>query len=334
MPMPRMPRFNAWELIKIFLAISLFVLIISGINLNDLINLFRNVSPIWLIASFVVYFLMSMTKALQYYVLIGGRITYPRMLYIVTVQNIVSNFIANSAGIASYLATLKLEEGIKFSRAAIVFVITKVMDVFLIGLFLGVSSVILWSHIQDLQPVIILLLLGISLLVSLFLATLLFRKSFVRVVESVLRTFRVLEFPLIQRGVESLKALAEQEHKSVLQMVLQAFCLSSLYFFLVLVLSFISYRLFSIPFGMWVIIFVSCLLQLISLVPISVFGGLGVNEISLVYLYGFFGLSQSVIPAIAVGIRVLSYLSSISGLWYLPAFTYFTHHKKAIDEAL
>jgi uncharacterized protein (TIRG00374 family) len=332
--MPKTQRFNAWGLVKILLAISLFVLIISGVNLSDLTNLFRNVSPVWLIASFVVYFLMSMTKALQYYVLIGGRVTYPRMLYIVTVQNIVSNFIANSAGIASYLATLKVEDGIKFSRAAIVFVLTKAMDIFFIGLFLGVSSVILWSQIQDLQPVIILLLLGISLLVFSVIATLLFRKSFVSLVELVLRAFRVLKFPFIQRGMESLKALAEQEHKAVLQMVLQAFCLSFLYFFLVLVLSFITYRLFSIPFGMWVIIFVSCLLQLISLVPISVFGGLGVNEISLVYLYGFFGLPPTVIPAIAIGIRILSYLSGISGLWYLPAFAYFTHHQKPIDEAL
>ena len=332
--MKKASRFNIWELIKILLAISLIMLIIAQVNLNDLVNLFRNVSPGWLIASFVVYFLMSMTKALQYYILIGGQISYPRMLYIVIVQNTVSNFIANSAGIASYLATLKVEEGIKVSRAAIIFVITKVMDVFFIGLFLCISSVILWTRVQNLQPVLVVLLLGIGLLVFLFAATLLFRKSFVRIVESVLQTFRVLKFPFLQRGMESLKVLAEQDHRLVLQMVFQAFSLSSLYFFLVMVLSFISYRLFSIPFGVWVIIFVSCLLQLISLVPISVFGGLGVNEISLVYLYGFFGLSQSVIPAIAVGIRVLSYLSGVSGLWYLPAFSYFTRNKKTVDEVL
>ena len=128
--MKKASRFNIWELIKILLAISLIMLIIAQVNLNDLVNLFRNVSPGWLIASFVVYFLMSMTKALQYYILIGDQISYPRMLYIVIVQNTVSNFIANSAGIASYLATLKVEEGIKVSRAAIIFVITKVMDVF------------------------------------------------------------------------------------------------------------------------------------------------------------------------------------------------------------
>ena len=332
--MPKVQRFNIWQLFKILLAISLLVLIIAQVNLNDLVSLFRNVSPGWLIVSFIVYFLMSMTKTLQYSMLIGGQISYPRMLYIVIVQNTVSNFIANSAGIASYLATLKMEEGIKVSRAAIVFVVTKVMDVFFIGLFLGLSSAVLWWQIQVLQPVIIILLLGISLLVFLFAATLFFRKSFVRILESVFRVFRVLKFSFVQRGIDALKALAEQDHKLVWHMVFQAFCLSFLYFLLVMVLSFISYRLFSIPFGIWVIIFVSCLLQLISLVPISVFGGLGVNEISLVYLYGFFGLPTSVIPAIAVGIRVLSYLFGISGLWYLPAFTYFRRNKKAVDEVL
>ena len=322
--------FNVWQLIKILLAISLIVLIISKVDSDELIGLFRNVSPGLLVSSFVVYFLMSLTKAFQYYVLIGGQITYPRMLYIVMIQNTVSNFIANSAGIASYLATLKLEDGIKVTRAAVIFVITKVMDVFFIGLFLGISSAIIWEQVQDLQVLVVLLLVGISLLVLLFMATILFRKSFVRILESVFKIFRIGNLPFIQRGLESLRTLAEQEHKQVLKMVLQAFCLSSLYFILVLALSFISYRLFSIPFGIWVIVFVSCLLQLISLVPISVFGGLGVNEISLVYLYGFFGLSPGVIPAIAVGIRVLSYLSAISGLWYLPAFTYITRFKNRV----
>ena len=56
--MKKASRFNIWELIKILLAISLIMLIIAQVNLNDLVNLFRNVSPGWLIASFVVYFLI------------------------------------------------------------------------------------------------------------------------------------------------------------------------------------------------------------------------------------------------------------------------------------
>jgi uncharacterized protein (TIRG00374 family) len=248
-------------------------------------------------------------------------------LYIVTIQNTVSNFVANSAGIASYLATLKLEDNIKLTRSAIVFIITKVMDVFFIGLFLGISSAIVWTQIRDLQLLIILLLVAIGFLLFLFGAAILLRKPFVRAMESLLRRFRLVQLSFIQRGIESLKALAEQDHKMVLPMVFQAFSLSLLYFTLIMAMSFISYELFSIPLGGWAIVFVSCLLQLISLIPIGIFGGLGVNDISLMYLYSFFGLSQSIVPAIAVGFRILGYLSGVLGLGYLPAFSYFTRYK-------
>jgi hypothetical protein len=216
--MQKTQSLRIWEWIKILLAIGLIVLIVSQVDLNELIALFRNASPIWLILSFVTYFLMSMTKALQYYVLIGGQITYPRMLYIVTIQNTVSNFVANSAGIASYLATLKLEDNIKLTRSAVIFITTKVMDIFFIGLFLGISSTMVWAQIQDLQLLIILLLAAIGFLLFLFGATVLLRKPFVRVMESLLRGFKLAQISVIQRGIESFKALAEQDHKLVLQL--------------------------------------------------------------------------------------------------------------------
>jgi uncharacterized membrane protein YbhN (UPF0104 family) len=136
-----------------------------------------------------------------------------------------------------------------------------------------------------------------------------------------------VQLSVIQRGIESLKALAEQDHRMILPMMVRAFSLSFLYFSLIMAMSFVSYQLFSIPLGAWAIVFVSCLLQLISLIPIGIFGGLGVNDISLIYLYGFFGLPQSIVPAIAVGFRILGYLSGILGLGYLPVFSYFTRHK-------
>jgi uncharacterized membrane protein YbhN (UPF0104 family) len=52
--------------------------------------------------------------------------------------------------------------------------------------------------------------------------------------------------------------------------------------------------------------------QLISIIPIQVFGGLGVSEVTTMYLYGLFGVTAEVIAPILVGARVLFYLTNLS----------------------
>lgn len=325
--MKNIKEFSVWDLIKILVALVLLVIILSRLKFDDLLSLFEKVPLLGLMSYFFVYFLMTMAKAFQYYVLIDRRIPYFRMLYIMVINITLSNFVATSAGITSYLTMLKLEDGIKMTRTATIFIITKITDILFIGLFLGVSSWMLWTNIVELRVVTIALVAGISLLIITFLATVLFRKSFVRIVESVLKAFHIENISMVQRGVGILWALAEQEQMVVLQTMFRAFYLSGLYFSLALVLSVMTYELFAVSIDIWSIFFVSCFLQLISLVPISVFGGLGVNEISLAYLYGFFGLSQNEIPVLVIGIRVLGYVMGVVNLWYLPVYMSYIRYK-------
>ena len=109
-------RSKLWKLTKILLAFGLLAAIASRVKFVDLINLLAHLPLPGLIASFAIYFLMNMAKALQYHILINGRVSYFRMLYIVLINNTISNFIASSAGIASYLAALKMESSINFTK--------------------------------------------------------------------------------------------------------------------------------------------------------------------------------------------------------------------------
>jgi uncharacterized membrane protein YbhN (UPF0104 family) len=89
-------------------------------------------------------------------------------------------------------------------------------------------------------------------------------------------------------------------------------------------------RLFVIPITVWSIVFISALIQLISIIPISVFGGLGVAEISLMYLFGIFGIRQEESAVLVVGLRLLSYLLNGLSLVYIPIFSYFDRKKMSI----
>ena len=72
-----------------------------------------------------------------------------------------------------------------------------------------------------------------------------------------------------------------------------------------------------------VLIFVNSWIQLISWIPIQVFGGLGVAETSQVYLYGLFGIPATQMATVSVGLRVILYLFNLISLLYLPSQTLF-----------
>ena len=106
-------------------------------------------------------------------------------------------------------------------------------------------------------------------------------------------------------------------------MIILATGLSFLYYVANLGLLYTNIRLFVIPITVWSIIFISALIQLLSIIPISVFGGLGVAEISIMYLFGFFGIPQEESAALVLGLRILSYLFNGLSLVYIPIFSYF-----------
>jgi uncharacterized membrane protein YbhN (UPF0104 family) len=73
------------------------------------------------------------------------------------------------------------------------------------------------------------------------------------------------------------------------------------------------------------------MLQLISYLPIQVFGGLGLTETSMLYFYGFFHSPQVELAAILIGMRLLFYLENLLVLIYLPLHSLFSRRPAGRD---
>ena len=79
-----------------------------------------------------------------------------------------------------------------------------------------------------------------------------------------------------------------------------------------------SLQAFSFDTGILPVVFVNVLMQLVSYLPIQVFGGLGVTETTMLYFYGFFNFPQTELAAVLIGNRLLFYLTNLAVLLYLP----------------
>ncbi len=326
-PIPLSKRI--WNIFKYVLAALLVLFILSKTSVQDIVELVRHVSLAWLAVSFVLFFLMNMMKAMQYYVLSGRQASYPRVLSIVVVQNALTNFIATGAGIASYLTMFTVDEGVRLRRAAAAFVIAKIGDLTIVWALLLVSSLMLWNQIAVLKILTIVFLFIIPLGIAAFVALILLRQKFVSAVHALAGFLHLERFSFTKRGLDVLQFLAEQDGNMILRLVQLAVLCSLVYMTLTMLWVYASLRTFSMILPASVILFVNSWLQLISWLPIQVFGGLGVAETSQVYLYGLFGISVAQMATVSIGLRVSAYLFNLISLLYLPLQNLF--HRKELQ---
>ena len=314
---------SLWNIVKIILAALLVGFVLSKTNLTQLFALRERISLPWLALGIVLYFSLTLLKALQYYFLIGRRVEYPQVLNIVVVQNAISNFIATGAGIASYLALFRVEQGVKFSRAALAFALTKVGDLISIWLFMLVASLLVWSQVTSLHGLIIFLLAVIGAAILVFFIAMFLRQKFVAVLAWIVDKLKLSRLGFVTKLMDLLSSLAEQEHSFVFRMVGIGVAFSLVYMAFTMTWIYASLQTFSFAIGILPVVFVNIFMQLISYLPIQVFGGLGVSETTSLYLYGIFNFPQTELAAVLIGARLLFYLTNLAVLLYLPVHALF-----------
>jgi len=322
-----------WNIFKILLAVVLIVFVFSKTNFADVIGLLKKLSPLWLGISFVLFCMLTLIKSYQYYLLNGRQAPYARVLYVVIMQNAISNFIAGGAGIASYLTMLSVDEGVKFRKVLSAFVVAKVGDLLSVWIILFASSVLLWDQIGAVKYAVIFLLVAILGAVIVFVLAALLRQKFVSLVKAILAWMKLDRISLVQRGVDFLQLFAEQDSQLVLQTMFTGLIYSLVYMVVTLFWFYANIRAYSLDFPFSVVTFVNAFIQLISWVPIQVFGGLGVSETSLVYLFGIFGLPTAQIAAMGIGLRILLYVFTLVVLLYLPLSILFDRQGRSSQDA-
>jgi uncharacterized membrane protein YbhN (UPF0104 family) len=321
-PSSRPSRSSAlWQFLKIVLALGLVIYVLSKSDFADLVSTLRNASVFWLVVSGALYFLLTLLKALQYSVLMRGRLTYAQVLNVTIWQNAVSNFFLAGAGIAAYITVTRLEHEVKISRSVTIFILTKVGDLIAIWVALVVAASLVWSEIRALQSAVIVLIAGIGSLILLFCLTLVFRHRFILLMDRILSWSKLSRVRFVEGGLNYLRSLAEMDQKKVLNMFGLLLLSSFLYLAVTVTCNYTNLAIFHLRPDISAVLFVGVLIQLVSYFPISVFGGLGVTETSALYFWSFFDLPQDVLAPALIGIRVVFYLFNLIPLIYLPLYS-------------
>ncbi|RJP54076.1 MAG: UPF0104 family protein [Anaerolineaceae bacterium] len=306
------------DVIKIMLAAVLIGVVFSKTSLGQVFELSKGVSWAWLLISFLLFCLTTAFKGVQYWALLGYKPPYSQVFKIVVYQNALSNLVANTAGIASYFAMFRMEQKVDLKRSGVVFIITKIGDLFSMGLFLFISSFLVWERIGDLHRLTLVLLAGMLAGFMVFITIVLFRMRFVFLVRRIVHWLRLDRVRLVESGLNLIQSLAEQDRMVFIRTFFLASSLSMVYMTATMIYFFSRTQVFHIPIDFWACVYIISLFQFISMIPIQVLGGLGVSEFVTLYFYALFGIVYVDIPAALIGGRVLSYLFYLISLLYAP----------------
>jgi uncharacterized membrane protein YbhN (UPF0104 family) len=309
-----------WNLFKLLLAFSLIGLILSKTNFHQIILVLENIAFSFLGIVFLIFVLHTGLKTLQYWALFDRELNYWQIFRIVVYQNALAKLVSNAAGVVSYLAMFRVQQNVTLKRSGTIFVLTKIVDLFSMGLFTLISAYFVWERILVLRELVLFLFAGLIGGWLVLWAAVIFRKTFVQRVSVFLHWIRLDRLSPVKKAVGYLEILAGHERKYIQQKLALAMLLSLLYFSVGMLYYYLRVKMVQIPIDLWAVIFVISLNQFISLLPLQILGGLGTVDITSLYLYRLLGVTDVDLPASLLGLRILTYLFHLVFLLllYLP----------------
>jgi uncharacterized membrane protein YbhN (UPF0104 family) len=313
-------------ILKIALAVSLIGIILAQTSIADLMAILRKISLPWLLGGILAFYATIWTMARRYWLLVDRSIPFSEFLSLVIVQTVVGSFVATSAGALSYIALLRSKHQIAVHHGLASLVISRLGDVLALLIALLFSSWAVWPQIVVLHWLVGVLATGLISILLVAILIIVLRQRFVIFIERIAQLLRLDRLHIIRRTIQMFGNLAQRD----VPLQTRQFGIFMIYSALTLIFMFIfaycNTQMFGVPIDTWSVLFMLVLAQITVIVPIQVFGGLGIYDITNLYLYSLFGFEQAQMAAVIIGIRLIFYLINALMFLYVPIQGWLQRH--------
>jgi len=300
-----------WQILKLVTAFGLIGAIISQVHLESIAALWQRSSVAWFLLSILAFYAVLWSTARRYWILIGTKISFHDLLLVVLYQNIMGNLITSAAGSAWYVGVLRDKHNVQITNGLQSLLLARFGDLLVVLVSLSFATLAVWRQIPTLHVVVtvaIFLLVAVALI---FLLSFIFRRRLVGIVGRIVDKFHLHQKAYVRRIFAGFIEFSNEEIESRLR--IGAFVgYSVLILATMLVFAYSSLQIFGVHIEIWPIIFVVTLTQVISFVPVQVFGGLGLYDFTYLYLYGLFVVEHFEFATVVVGLRICFYLANFA----------------------
>ncbi|MBA3946364.1 MAG: flippase-like domain-containing protein [Herpetosiphonaceae bacterium] len=314
----RSPRIGLWQIIKFGVALLLVGFVLSRTSWSEQVAVWQHISLPWLLLSMVAYYGSLVVMARRSWALLDQAVPFGELLEVTIIKTVVTNTIADSAGLVSYLAVLRRQHRVAISSGIASIIMARLADIVILGSVIVAAGALDWHQMGILHGVTLLLGSGALFLGLLLLATVLFRRWVVINLHRLSCYTHLDRFALTQRMVVTLTTLSDIDTTSLRRKIIQVLGYAVLTQGLTFAFAYCNMQLFHVAIEPVSLVLVVALSQLLSLIPIQVLGGLGVYDFTMLYLFGLFGLTQATMIPVLIGLRIIFYVYILILLLYHP----------------
>lgn len=307
-----------WKLSKLGLAALLMGFVVSRASLPAVLETFQTVSWAWLFPGAVAFVLVTCLLARRYQVLLGNALPFRQVLGVVILQNAATNLLGAGVGSVSYVALLRGAHEVPVGQGIGSLLLARIGSAAVAGLSLLLSAAVLWPQMEAFHSWVS------PLRLAAVLSGILLLGAIALLIASRASTQARIQAWLAVRRDEAGAALTRRRLFSKLATPQSYHLLRSLLIYSLLILLadvvWVACTLhsFGLPVGVWPVVLVVSLTQLMAIVPAFVFGSLGIYEVTSLTIYVALGLVQSQVAAALIGLRLTLYVFTLLMLVYIP----------------
>lgn len=311
-------RNHAWTLLRLALAIALVGVVAVNLHVQDLLTLWRNLAWPWLIGAILAFWASCLLMSLRLWHLLDRRVPAPALVELTIIQTVTGNLIASSAGVASYVALLRGRYGITLRWTLWTMLLSRFADGLALLVCLALTSAVLWGAIEPLRWPVALLISGLAT-GALGLSLLFARRQQVLAWTRQLTAVNGLQrMPFLGSLVARLADAPQSSPRRPGENAAALFGYAGAIMLAQFVFSYCSLRMFGIVIHPGIVLFVLTFNLLVAMLPLQILGGLGIVELTSLYLYGLFGVGETTLAPALLNGRAAFYLINLATLLYLP----------------
>jgi uncharacterized protein (TIRG00374 family) len=304
---PNPIRKYLWMFMKIGLAVALTAIVLMQTNLQDIMATLQRASFGWLLIAVLAFLLNVGMTAWRAGYLLGGRVPSRALLESTIVQTSIGNLVATGAGMVAYVSLLRQKKHAPIASSVTSLILARVADVFVLSVLLG-SVTILWSESKPVRWFAVILCSGGLMICAVAMAALWRRKWIIAQIHWISNRLGLLRFTAVGRAIDLLDRLAKDHSTTRIGPVL---CYTAVNQVASWLFFWSCLQAFNLALNPWASVLILSLIQLITVIPVQVVGGLGIFDATTIYLLGLFSISTTIAAPVLVGYRIVFYVCNL-----------------------
>ena len=310
------------KLVAAIVTIALVAVLLSQIEVADLVDTLTDIEPVYLLAGFGLYMLSYFFRALRFHILLNREVGIKELFNIVCVHNFINKMLPARGGELSYIYLIKKIHSRPTGEGIATLVIARIFDLITISLMFSISALFL-ENLPDMIAKLVwiiagciatggLTLIGVIYFNDRFMGT---TKRFVT--KTNIKRFSIVRYLLLKAG-ETLDNFHKIKSK---QIIMQAGTVSIGIWMSMYLLYFLLIYTFGINISIFEAIVIVSFVSLLPLLPFYSIGGFGTTEATITIVMLSFGILKETAIVASFGVHIIgiifSLVAGIYGIWKL-----------------